>query len=187
MPNDDNGSQSTDDLREGIEIIMDEGEPISAKVWHMPSLKDDFIRRSNEIQKSIQDSGDIRDFLRENQDTIVILFAIANELLTEQRDQLLTQELISNHIINDKSKDEKKLIDNLSEKQKDELIRHYNLVDDDNNVAEDIKKTIDYRNRVIHDPQKRYRIQDLDTLSERINTARDAIGGITEYINGDGN
>lgn len=182
MPNDGNESQDTPNSGIELSITMDDGEPISAEVWEYPTLKDDFIRRANEIQDSIQECDDHRDFLRENQDTVVILFAIANELLNERRDQLLIQGLISDHIIEDEDKDERILIRNLSQKQKDELLRHYNLVDDGNNVADDVKDTIDYRNWVVHDPPERYRIQDLDTLSKRIDTARDAIAGIAKYI-----
>ena len=72
------------------------------------------------------------------------------------------------------------VVNSLSSSQKTDFLRHYDLIDND--LKEDIEKTVKYRSRVIHDPQKRYRITNLDRLSERISTAQDTIEMLAERI-----
>jgi len=164
-----------------IDITMSEGTPTTAKIWPIPTLEYDFKQRSREVKGAIWTSEDYQSFLTEHQDTVVVLFAIANELLTERRDQLFVQEVMAEWVKTDSDVEERQVLEEMSNKSIWELFRHYNLADPD--VADCIQKTVSYRNGVVHDPQKRYRISDLDTLYEHVTTAQKAVRGIAEYVN----
>jgi hypothetical protein len=186
MPSDENSPQGSNDnspVRLPPEVA--ETATPTEEIWPIPSLKLDFEERCREIQDGVGNSEGYWDFLEEYQDTVVITFSIANEILKEQMSMLLVQNIMKKWTRRDENVNERAVINNLGNKEKSDMLRHYHIVEPE--IIDDVDCTIDYRHHVVHDPQKRHRITNLNTLSERIETARKAVDGLAGYINSDDN
>lgn len=61
---------------------------------------------------------------------------------------------------------ERAIVNQLNQESIADLLSHYNVIESD--LQDSIKDIHDYRNGLVHEPQKRHRITDLDQLSDRI-------------------
>lgn len=178
-PNDDeNSSEVSDSAAHPAASVS----PRVATGWVVPSLESDLEKRADSLRSAIERAeGDYMDFLSNHQNELVVFFAIASEILDELGRDLFTQKLLADDFRDDDDVNEYALVEQLSGPKKFDLLNHYGILSDD--LASDIERTRRYRARLVHDPQKRHRITDLNTLHERIETAIRGVKGLQCEVN----
>jgi len=150
------------DTHETVELE----EPPTSVTWGVPELHKELREKGKSLKTAIDEADDYANFLSEYQDSLVVFFTIASELVDEYTENLFVRELMDDKYRNREETNERAIVNELNQKSIANLLSHYNVIESD--LQDSIKEIHDYRNRLVHDPQKRHRITDLDRLSDRI-------------------
>jgi hypothetical protein len=141
-------------------------EPPMSVTWGVPELHNELREMGRSLKTAIDEVNDYADFLSEYQDSLVVFFTIASELVDEYTEKLFVCELMDDDYRDREDTNERAIANELNKKSIADLLSHYAVIESD--LQDNIKEIHDYRNRLVHDPQKRHRITDLDRLSDRI-------------------
>ena len=151
----------------------------TARVWAVPTLQHDFNKRYDSLIDALDDvNGNYIDFLGNHQNELVIYFSIANEILKELTETLYTENIVAD--FTDGGINQRTVVNELSRNKVQEHLVHFNVLE--SSTKDKIKKAQSYRDRLVHEPQKRHKIKDLSRVKERIDEAKEAVEGVKEMI-----
>ena len=131
-------------------------------------LKDTY----QELSTAIEGAESYTEFLDEHQDSVVVFFAIANEVLKDKGGKILEAEILK------AEHQEGVIASEFGRKKIYDLLSWADIIDTETQKM--AKRSFDYRDTLVHEPEARHRQRDLDQLDERMQDALELVQTLTD-------
>jgi len=173
MPEDDEGSQN--EATVSASLATSTASALTANPWVVPAPRGDLDGLAEELKSGIADSDSTIEFLGDYQNTLVVFFAVAREVIYQQLGDLLENKIVADEYQTGAVANE---IDKTDRRVK--MLARFGIIESE--LEDDLENIIGERRSLVHDPKYRHQEQNLNLLEDHIDVTLNTIEKLDDLL-----